>query len=86
MKHSIKRQIAGIFIALMTGTIGMCLLINQLFLERIYIKHKENAILSAFTSINEATTNGDISSDDFDKERSVEYGKIVRNLHLLGDK
>lgn len=68
MKHSIKKQIAGIFIALMTGTIGMCLLINQLFLERIYIKHKENAILSAFASINEATTNGDISSDNFDKE------------------
>ncbi len=68
MKHSIKKQIAGIFIALMTGTIGMCLLINQLFLERIYIKHKENAILSAFASINEATTNGDISSENFDKE------------------
>lgn len=25
-------------------------------------------------------------SDDFDKERSVEYEKIVRNPHLLGDK
>ena len=68
MKHSIKKQIAGIFIAIMTGTIGMCLLVNQLFLERVYVKHKENAIVAAFTSINEAATTGDISSEDFDKE------------------
>lgn len=71
MKHSIKKQIACIFIAIMAGTIGMCLLINQLFLERVYIKHKEDAILSAFTSINEATTSGDISSEDFDKELRI---------------
>ena len=68
MKYSIKTQIAGIFIAVMTGTIILCWFINSSFLENYYVQNKTNAIKNAYHSINEAASNGDITSDEFDRE------------------
>lgn len=78
--HAIKKQIAMIFIVVMTMTIGLCLIINNLFLEKIYIQHKKNAIFSAYNNINKA-----ISENIFLDEIDVELRKIsdVYNISLL---
>lgn len=68
MKYSIKRQIAFIFIAVMAGTIILCWIINNSFLESFYIQNKKAAISDAYLRINEVASNGDISSEEFDLE------------------
>lgn len=68
MKYSIKQQIALIFIAVMSGTIILCWGVNNFFLERFYITNKKDAINDAYVSINEATDNGDITSEEYDLE------------------
>lgn len=68
MKHSIKQEVALIFIAVMAGTIILCWIINSSFLENFYIQNKKDAICDAYLRINEAASNGDISSEEFDLE------------------
>lgn len=68
MKHSIKREIALIFMAVMVGTVILCLIINNSFLENFYIQNKRHAIKDAYSRINEVTSNGDITSEEFDLE------------------
>lgn len=68
MRHSVKQQIAIIFIAVMAGTVALCWIANNIFLEKFYIQHKTNAINDAYVRINEVASNGDITSDAFDLE------------------
>lgn len=63
--HSIKQEIAIVFIAVMMGTIVLCWIINNIFLENFYIQNKKNAIKDAYYRINEVVENGDVSSDAF---------------------
>lgn len=68
MKHSIKRQFAIIFIALMAGTIVLCWIINNLFLESFYTTRKIEAIEAVYNNINDAMNSGDLTSDIFEVE------------------
>lgn len=68
MKHSIKQQIAVIFIAVMAGTVALCWIVNNVFLEKYYVQNKANAINAAYVRINEVVTTGDIASEGFDLE------------------
>jgi len=81
MKYSIKRQIAFIFIAVMAGTIILCWIINNSFLESFYIQNKESAINDAYLRINKVAASGDISSEDF----GLELRKIcdMYNISIL---
>jgi len=67
-RHSIKQEIASVFIAVMVGTIILCWIINNCFLENFYIQNKKNAIKDAYFQINEVVANGDITSDEFNLE------------------
>lgn len=40
-RHSIKQEIALVFIAVMAGTIVLCWIINNIFLENFYIQNKK---------------------------------------------
>lgn len=81
MKYSMKRQFAITFIMLVTGTILLCLILNSTLLERYYINNKENALVKAYNSINKASSEGDITSDEYD----IELRKICEkyNIHVL---
>ena len=68
LKYSIKQQIAGIFIAVMVGTIILVWFANSTFLEKYYISNKVHAIYSAYESLDSAVSGGSISSDEFDLE------------------
>lgn len=65
MKHSIRQQFALIFIGLMAGTILLCWLINNLFLEQYYIRMKSGVILDAYETISEAANSDTYSTEEF---------------------
>lgn len=67
-KHSIKQEIALIFITVIAGTIILCWVINNSFLEKFYIQNKKNAIKDAYYRMNEVLANGDITSEEYDLE------------------
>lgn len=54
----------------MIGTFGLCLIINLLFMEDFYVQNKREVIIEAYRSINDAISNGDITSDEFNEEIS----------------
>lgn len=64
--HSISRQFTGIFIALVTGTILLCLFLNITFLEDFYIRDKQDALLSAYQTINTAAIEGKMNTEEFE--------------------
>ena len=68
MKQSIRRQFALIFTGLMAMTILLCLIINNLFLERYYISSKTKVIRGAYEVIRQAANNGSYESDAFVEE------------------
>ena len=69
------------FIMLVTGTILLCLILNTTLLGKYYINNKKNALVKAYYSINQASIEGDIKSDEYD----IELRKICEkyNIHVL---
>ena len=69
------------FIMLVTGTILLCLILNTTLLGKYYINNKKNALVKAYYSINQASIEGDITSDEYD----IELRKICEkyNIHVL---
>ncbi len=83
MRHSIRKQFAGIFIGLMIGTILACLLVNNIFLEKFYLKNKQAALSGAYDKINKASVAGDIRSDSFDIELRKICGKYNISVIIM---
>lgn len=81
MKYSMKRQFALIFTLLITGTILLCLLLNSTLLGKYYINNKKNALIKAYTSINKASSAGDITTEAYDIELQKICGKY--NINVL---
>ncbi len=78
MKPSIRRQFALIFIGLMTGIIFLCLLINNVFLERYYIRSKTQVIYDAYETISEAANDDSYGSEVFKKK----LGKVCSRYNI----
>ena len=78
MKYSMKRQFAFLFITLITGTILLCLFLNSTLLGRYYLNKKQNALVSAYYSINEASSAGDIATEEYD----IELKKICEKYNI----
>lgn len=51
---SIRAQFALIFISLMVAVVGLCFVVNTLFLEKYYIREKQNVIYDAYLTISQA--------------------------------
>jgi signal transduction histidine kinase len=66
MKHSIRTQYAGIFIALMAGTILISWIITHIFLETFYTMEKKQTLLSFYAKLNE--TIGSMVTDEEEGE------------------
>ncbi|MCM1268342.1 MAG: HAMP domain-containing histidine kinase [Bacteroidales bacterium] len=73
-----KRQFAFLFITLITGTILLCLLLNSTLLGTYYLNRKQNALVSAYHSINEASNAGDITTEEYD----IELKKICEKYNI----
>ena len=68
MVHSVKKQIALVFILVMSGVVFFCLLGNTLFLEKYYLSRKTKVIHNAYVSIREAAYNNSYDSEEFQSE------------------
>lgn len=68
VRHSIKRQFALIFIGLMAGTILMCWLINNIFLEEYYVRSKTEIIYDAYETISQAANSDAYGTDEFSEQ------------------
>ncbi|MBD5502169.1 MAG: GHKL domain-containing protein [Lachnospiraceae bacterium] len=83
MKYSIRKQFAGVFCLLMMGTILLCWFINNTFLERYYLKNKQNVLLNAYQLMNTSSNEGSIGTEDFDIEFQKICGKNNINFILI---
>lgn len=77
-KYSMTRQIAFAMIALVAGTVLLCLILNTLFLGRFYIWNKSKILSNSYYKINAAAQNGTLDSEEFD----IEFEKICVNNNL----
>ncbi len=68
MKHSIKRQFALIFMAVMAGTILLCILLNTLFLEQYYIRIKTDVIFDAYHTIRQGANSDAYGTVEFTEQ------------------
>lgn len=68
MNHSIRRQLALIFIGLIAGTILLCWAMNNVFLEKYYIRSKTEVIFEAYHTIRQAANSDTYSTEAFRKE------------------
>lgn len=66
--HSIRMQLTLVCVLLVTGIIAICIIADTCFLEKYYLNKKESALKESYERINEASSSGDIDSDDFDIE------------------
>ena len=80
MKHSIKRQIAFIFIGLMAGTIFLCWLLNNTFLPVYYESERKKAVMQTYELLNEAAEAGQFSSESF----QIEMEKMSGRYNVMG--
>ena len=65
MKHSIKKQLALLFIALMAGLIFSCWLANNILFGKYYVQKKRQALVSAYDLVNAAGNENIMDTDDF---------------------
>ena len=63
-----RTEFSILFILVMVGMIGFCLVINMTLLERVYLEHQARVVKTAYSSINEASTDGSFSTDEYDIE------------------
>ena len=49
--HSLNREITLIFVGILALTIGACILINSLFLEKVYVNDKKDTLVSVFNKL-----------------------------------
>ncbi|MBR6307384.1 MAG: HAMP domain-containing protein [Lachnospiraceae bacterium] len=63
--HSLNREITVIFVAIMALTIGACILINTFFLEKVYVRDKQNTLMSVYTKLNSLTELTEADEDEF---------------------
>ena len=67
-RHSLKRQMAAVFILLTGFTLVSCWLVNVFFLERLYLKNKQNNLLEIYALICAAHDEGSFGNEDTDRQ------------------
>ena len=80
MKHSIKRQFAATFTALMAATLFICWVINHTFLPRYYEENREKDIMDTYNVLNDAAANAELTSEDF----QIALEKISGRYNIMG--
>lgn len=83
MKHSIRRQLALIFIGLMAGVILLCWLMNNMFLEQYYIRSKTEVIFEAYRTIQQAANSDTYSTEAFRKELNDVCGVYNITVYVM---
>lgn len=75
---SLTRKIVTIIICLVAGTIVLCWVLNNAFLEKYYVLNKQNTLLEGFLLIDSVSENGDLYSSEFE----VEFDNLCANGNI----
>ena len=65
MKHSIRKQFAGIFIGMMAATVVFTWLVNSIFLDDYYLGEKQKNLIQVYEILNKAGKTGQLDSEEF---------------------
>ena len=68
VRLSLRTELNILFLFVMVGMILFLVIINQFFLERVYLSHQLDVVKQAYRSIDEASTDGSFSTDEYDIE------------------
>ncbi|MDY2945109.1 MAG: HAMP domain-containing protein [Lachnospiraceae bacterium] len=75
MRFPIRLEFTLSFLVVMLATIILFLIFDGLFLERFYMRDKEQTLRETYEELNTAATTGDISSDVFDNTLKKNAGR-----------
>jgi signal transduction histidine kinase len=78
LAHSIRVQFSIIFLAILLTVLVVVIVINTTFLDDYYVHSKKEAIKTAYSTINIAANNGNLSSQDFD----IELQKVCEKYNI----
>lgn len=67
-RKSISRQFAFSFYGVMIGTLALCWICNNLFLENYYIHSNCNTLITVYERLNDAERNGKMETEEFYNE------------------
>ncbi|WP_026526949.1 sensor histidine kinase [Butyrivibrio sp. VCD2006] len=65
---SLRTELNILFLFVMVGMIIFLIIINRLFLERVYLSHQLDVVKKAYSSIDDASTDGSFATDEYDIE------------------
>ena len=68
VRRSLRTEFNVLFLLVMVGMIGFCLIINVAFLEKVYLSHQTRVVKTAYKNINDASTDGSFMTDEYDIE------------------
>lgn len=78
MKKSIRRQMATIFIALISSVLFIAIVINSLFLESYYVRNKQSSLRQIYSIMNKAASAGTLMAD----ETLDQFGELVEVANI----
>ncbi|WP_026507245.1 sensor histidine kinase [Butyrivibrio sp. MC2013] len=78
VKHPLFRDYMIIMVLLIIAMVGGILLLNSTLLEKYYTADKTKVLKRAYFSVEEAVSNGDVRSDDF----NIELMKICESYNI----
>ncbi|WP_026510362.1 HAMP domain-containing sensor histidine kinase [Butyrivibrio sp. LC3010] len=68
VRLSLRTELNILFLFVMVGMILFLVIINQFFLERVYMSHQLDVVRKAYRSIDAASTDGSFTTDEYDIE------------------
>ncbi len=77
-KHSLTKQVTLVMIALVAGTVLLCLLLNTMFLGQFYLWNKTKILSNSYYKIDAAAKEGSLYSEEFD----IEFERMCANNNL----
>ncbi|MFI3201696.1 MAG: ATP-binding protein [Eubacteriales bacterium] len=81
LKRSINKQLSLVFIVVMSGILGVCWVVNTIFLPKYYENSKKLALLEAYVYILEGSENGEMLNEEYTLELQRKCEKY--NLHTI---
>ncbi|SEK28966.1 HAMP domain-containing protein [Butyrivibrio sp. ob235] len=83
VKLSLRTELNILFLLVMTGMIVFLIIINQVFLERVYLSHQLGVVKKAYDSINAASSDGSFATEEYDIELQSIYDTYGIELVVL---
>lgn len=84
MKYSIQRKMTIIFSTVLLGTLSICLLANNFFLERYYLDNKKNVLNEIYQELDTASKQEELENEEFVEKLSVYCEKTATSLFVMG--